>query len=343
MTKQLIRIGYQGIRGSNSEFTTDEFVRTLRLSRLGEVELVPLVSSMGVIQALRDGRVDFGVVAVRNKIAGEVKETKDALRPIVYNVADTNTVPIRYCMGIHPDASFNEITTIASHPQALAQTAKERAQRFPNLREVETADTALAAQQLADGTLPKTTAVLCSEHAAQLYGLKIEFYRLGAMYEDEFGARQPNETEFRMIYLDKNKEALLEEEHLEYCQIPNEVVDDVVRQHSQDNPTKMTISWGAIRRRLEQMKDLHIGPGPVGVYDRTLRRYTVVDEHQNQTGTVFLIPKELAATLHENEPYAYARAMHLSQRLQGGHGPSKQVTVAQRDTAFGKFKRLFGK
>lgn len=157
--------------------------------------------------------------------------------------------------------------------------------------EVETADTALAAQQLANGTLPKTTAVLCSEQAAQLYDLQIEFYQLGAMYEDEFGTRQPNETEFRMIYLDKSKEALLEEEHLEYCQIPNEVVDDVVRQYSQDNPTKMTISWGAIRRRLEQMKDLHIGPGPIGVYDRTLRRYTVVDEHQNQNSTVFLIPE----------------------------------------------------
>ena len=343
MTKQVIRIGYQGIRGSNSEFATGEFVRTLRLSRLGEVELVPLVSSMGVIQALREGRVDFGVVAVRNKIAGEVKETKDALRPIVYNVADTNTVPIRYCMCIHSDASFNKITTVASHPQALAQTAKERAQRFPNLREVETADTALAAQQLADGTLPKTTAVLCSEHAAKLYGLQIEFYRLGAMYEDEFGARQPNETEFRMIYLDKNKESLLEEEHLEYCQIPNEVVDDIVRQYSKDNPTKMTISWGAIRRRLEQMKDLHIGPGPIGVYDRTLRRYTVVDEHQNQTNTVFLIPEELATIICEIQPSTLARVAYLSKATQGGHSPSKQVNVAKRDTAFGKFKRLFGK
>lgn len=76
MTKQVIRIGYQGIRGSNSETATDEFVRTLRLQRMGEVELVPSVSSMGVIQALREGRVDFGVLAVRNKIAGEVKETK---------------------------------------------------------------------------------------------------------------------------------------------------------------------------------------------------------------------------------------------------------------------------
>lgn len=91
------------------------------------------------------------------------------------------------------------------------------------------------------------------------------------------------------------------------------------------------------------MKDLRTGPGPIGVYDRTLRRYTVVDEHQNQNSTVFLIPKELAATLHEIEPHAYARARHLSQRLQGGHGPSKQVNVSQRDTAFGKFKRLFGK
>lgn len=343
MTKQLIRIGYQGIRGSNSEIATEEFIRTLRLRWLGDAETEPFVSSRGVIQALLDGRVDFGVVAVRNKIAGEVKETKDALRPIVYNIADTISIPISYCVCIHPSVSLSEITAIASHPQALAQTAKARAQHFPNLQEVETPDTALAAQQLAEGALPRTTAVLCSKTAGRIYDLNIVFEHLGATYEDEFGIKQTNKTEFLMVYVDKSKESLLCEEHLSYCQIPNEVVDDIVRQYSKENPTKMTISWGAIRRRLEQLKDLHVGPGPIGVYDRTLRRYTVVDEHQNQNSTVFLVPKELAATLHGIEPHAYARAMHLSQRLQGGHNSSETVQVAKRDTLVGKFKRLFGK
>ena len=325
MTNQPIRIGYQGIKGSNSETVTNQIVQQLGL---GTVELVPLVSSKAVVQALREDTVDFGVMAVRNSIAGDVKETKDVLQLFLYNIADTVTIPINHCLFKHPDVSVSETTT-----------SEVRKRLFPTLGEQETADTALAAQQLADGTLSKSTMVLCSKQAGTQHGLDLVCEHVAdSMVDSETGV-STNETEFVMVYLNKDKEKLLQSRHLGYSPISDERIDDAVRLYSKDNPTKMTIKWSSIEYRIPEASkvDLELA------YRRTLRRYTVADEHQYFGATTFLIPKEVAATLHEIEPHAYARAMHLSQRLQGGYGPSKQVNVAKRDTVFGKFKRLFGK
>jgi prephenate dehydratase len=45
--------------------------------------------------------------------------------------------------------------------------------RWPKVKLVEYADTAKAAQDLASGKLPKTTAVIASRNAAEAYGLGI--------------------------------------------------------------------------------------------------------------------------------------------------------------------------
>lgn len=208
MTKQLIRIGYQGIEGSNSETATNQIMKQLKLNT---VELVPLVSSKAVVQALQEDTIDFGVVAVRNSIAGDVKETKDALESILYHIANTVTIPINHCLFKHPDISTSEATTIASHPQALLQTNKIRKHLFPTLNEQETEDTALSAQQLANGTLPKSTIVLCSKQAGTQYGLDLVCEHLdNSMVDNKI---LTNKTEFVMVYLDKNKENLLQPRH----------------------------------------------------------------------------------------------------------------------------------
>ena len=336
MTNQPIRIGYQGIKGSNSETATNQIVQQLGL---GTVELIPLVSSKAVVQALREDTVDFGVMAVRNSIAGDVKETKDVLQLFLYNIADTVTVPINHCLFKHPDVSVSETTTIASHPQALLQTSDVRKQLFPTLDEQETADTALAAQQLADGTLSKSTMVLCSKQAGTQHGLDLVCEHVAdSMVDSETGV-STNETEFVMVYLNKDKEKLLQSHHLGYSPISDERIDDAVRRYSKDNPTKMTIKWSSIEYRIPEASkvDLELA------YRRTLRRYTVADEHQYFGATTFLIPKEVAATLHEIEPHTIARVAHLSRMLQGGQTTPENVQVAKRDALFGKFKRLFGR
>ena len=166
------RIGYQGIPRSNAETASKQFVQRFALE---PATLVPLVTSKDVVHALREGSIDYGVMAVYNKIAGDVVETRDALQTIDYGMVGALAIPIRHCLFKHPDVSIEDVTTIASPPQALLQTQKIRKQLYPTLSEAETPDTALAAKQLATGELPRTTMVVCSKQAGLRYGLTLVY------------------------------------------------------------------------------------------------------------------------------------------------------------------------
>ena len=50
----MIKIGYQGIEGSNAEQAAKDLVKKLNLA---DVEYVPLVDSPHVIKAMKTGRV----------------------------------------------------------------------------------------------------------------------------------------------------------------------------------------------------------------------------------------------------------------------------------------------
>ena len=62
---------------------------------------------------------------------------------------------------------------MASHPQALRQTVNTRKEKFPTLTEHEIEDTAIGAEMLAKGTLPETTAAICSVRAGKLWNLEM--------------------------------------------------------------------------------------------------------------------------------------------------------------------------
>ena len=189
------RIGYQGIPGSNAETASESFVQRFAME---PATLVPLVTSKDVVQALREGSIDYGVMAVRNKIAGDVAETADVLQTIGYDIYGALAIPIRHCLFKHPDVQIEDVTTIASHPQALLQTQNVRKQLYPTLSEVETPDTALAAKQLATGELPRTTMVLCSKQAGLQHGLHLVCEDMKDLPDDI-----TNETEFILVRLHK--------------------------------------------------------------------------------------------------------------------------------------------
>ena len=63
----MIKIGYQGIEGSNAEKAAKDLVKKLNLA---DVEYVPLVDSPHVIKAMKTGETDYGVCAVYNSVAG---------------------------------------------------------------------------------------------------------------------------------------------------------------------------------------------------------------------------------------------------------------------------------
>ena len=181
-----MKIAYQGIPGSNSEAVSVIFAQNQGFIA---PEYVPAVHSRGVIEMLRSGQADYGVMATRNLMAGTVGESDNALSALSHRVIDAQWLSIHHCLfAKSADSRFD---TIASHIQALGQCRNKLHNRYPEclLREME--DTALAARMLADGTLPETTAVLCRRNAGEMFGLHL--------VEENMEDDSRNMTEFVLI------------------------------------------------------------------------------------------------------------------------------------------------
>ncbi len=188
-----IKIGYQGIADSNSEAASIGFAVTQGMT---DVEYVPLVSSKGVVDALKAGEIDYGVMASRNHIAGFVRETEEALTGLTYHLAAALCLPIHHCLFVK-DPSVTQPRVIASHPQALAQCKETLAREFPAAAQEEIEDTAIGARYLADGTLPADTGVLCRKNAGEAFGLHL----LREDLEDD----PTNATDFIIIEKEERK------------------------------------------------------------------------------------------------------------------------------------------
>lgn len=165
----MIRIGYQGIVGSHSQRAA-----ALLADNAGifNAEYVPLISSANVAEALKDGRIDYGVMAVYNSIGGDVAETAEALKNADFRKMTAIVMPIHQCIyKLSTTVADSEIRRIASHIQALKQTRNNVKKYFPNASVLEVEDTAAAAKMLSEGVLDRKTAVICSRETGIAYNL----------------------------------------------------------------------------------------------------------------------------------------------------------------------------
>ncbi len=164
------KIGYMGIAGSFSETAAEKLVEKQHMT---DVKLVPMVCSQNILDALRSGEAAYGVLGVTNTTAGPVSEFVNAFGDVDYEVLDEYVLPIHHCIFKKPDVNADEITQIASHPQAFRQTDRYRENNCPDWEEHPVDDTALAAEWLAKGTLPDETAVICSRKAGDSWDLEL--------------------------------------------------------------------------------------------------------------------------------------------------------------------------
>ncbi len=164
------KIGYMGIAGSFSEVAARELAKSAGLT---DAELVPMVCSANILGALREGEISYGVLGVTNSTAGPVSEFTAAFDDVDYEVVEEYILPIHHCVFIKPGSSDADITQVASHPQAFGQTVRYRREHHPDWTEHAVEDTALAAEMLAKGSLPDTTAVICSMQAGLSWNLEL--------------------------------------------------------------------------------------------------------------------------------------------------------------------------
>ena len=157
-------IGFQGEHGAYSEVAASRF--------LPQGAQIPCSEFRDVVDAVRTGVLDYGVLPVENSVAGSVDPALDLLvsPDFQLSVIGEVAVPVHHCLLTLPEADYKSIRQVLSHPQALAQCRGFLSRN--NLDPRPYYDTAGAAKMLAKDR-PTGTAVIASSLCAELYGLSI--------------------------------------------------------------------------------------------------------------------------------------------------------------------------
>lgn len=161
-----IDIVYQGIPGSYSEASLREF------AALYNINANP-VEERGFFEGLFDSIVNktgLGWVPVSNSHAGTVHQAIDMFLEHDVEILAEYYFDVNHCLAVTPGTTLDQVKTAYSHPQALAQCSDYLIEN--RIATLTFHDTAAAAEMVAEkGDNEK--AAICSEQAAETYGLEI--------------------------------------------------------------------------------------------------------------------------------------------------------------------------
>ncbi|MCB1182547.1 3-deoxy-7-phosphoheptulonate synthase [bacterium] len=163
-----VRVGRIGSPGSYSDLAL-----TKLFAERGEGALTPVAFAgfTAAVDALERDEVDFAFLPIENTIAGSLNETYALLTGRDLHIVDEEILPVEHIVAGRPGADLAAVRVVRSHPVALQQCAAWLGAR-PGCRAEACADSATAAQIVADGDDP-TAAAICSEEAASRLGLQV--------------------------------------------------------------------------------------------------------------------------------------------------------------------------
>jgi len=156
------RIAFQGEPGAFSEEAV--------LAFFADPDPVAVPTWRAIFEAVRDGAVEAGVVAIENSLAGSIRETYDLLGEFDLRIVGAVSVPVRLALLALPGQAIDEIERVYSHAQALAQA--DDFLRGRDWQVLTTYNTAGAARTIADRA-ERRAAAIASPRVAELYGLEV--------------------------------------------------------------------------------------------------------------------------------------------------------------------------
>jgi prephenate dehydratase len=107
---------------------------------------VPVSTVPEALAAVRQGRADLACVPVENSVEGAVSATMDALAVDEQVVAVAEVLlPVAFSLLVRPGTTMADITSVASHPHALAQVQRWLAEHLGAAVQLASTSTAAAA------------------------------------------------------------------------------------------------------------------------------------------------------------------------------------------------------
>lgn len=167
-----MKIAYLGPQGTFSE----EAVRKWIAGHGEKAECIPQPDIPQIFSCVAEGVAQLGVIPVENSIEGTVNIALDLISENdELHIVGEVVLPVEQNLVMHqkysPEA-LEDLVSVYSHPQALAQCGKFLRERLPHCELRQTGSTAEAAQVVAS-LKDDSVAGICSSFAAMKYNLYI--------------------------------------------------------------------------------------------------------------------------------------------------------------------------
>ena len=200
-----IRVAYCGVEGA--------FAHIAAIRIFPDGAAVPFASFEEAYSSVENGQCDLAVLPIENSYAGEVGQVLDLMLSGSLHVNGVYDLSVSQNLLGVPGARLEDIRTVISHPQAIAQCSDYLRSRGFETREA--SNTAVAARQIAE-LGDKSTAVIASQEAADLYGLSILDHDINesmanttrfavfSRVEDEF-SRKREGSAFLLLFIVKDE------------------------------------------------------------------------------------------------------------------------------------------
>ena len=161
-----LSLAYLGPTGTNSETAALTYSAWLSKNQQFTTTLCPYPSIALALQSVARGEVDLAVVPIENSIEGSVTVVLDTLwQSSNLQVHQELTLPIYHGL-LSFSQSLEQLKTIYSHPQALAQCQKWLENFLPQVQLVPTRSTTEGIKLLKEDL---TAAAIASPRASELY------------------------------------------------------------------------------------------------------------------------------------------------------------------------------
>jgi prephenate dehydratase len=174
------KVAYQGVKGAYSHLAC--------YNQFPEYEAIACKSFDETMYLVEENEADVAMIPMENSTAGRVEEIYRLIPKMKLHIIDEYYQPVNHCLLALPGSKIEDIKSVSSHPQALAQ-CKTHIEKY-NLDAKAKFDTAGSAEELIN-MQDKTHSAIASSLAAEIYDLEI--------LEEAFQDLKNNTTRFLVL------------------------------------------------------------------------------------------------------------------------------------------------
>jgi len=160
-------VSYQGVDGAYSHLAAMRHFGP----RGADVLYRGYPTFRAMMEAVRDGDAQYGVLPIENTTAGSINDAYDLLAQMDLSIVGEEVQRVDHCLVAIGQVPLANIRRVFSHPQALAQCSNFLSS-LPDCHAEAFTDTAMAVQRVGREQ-DLTQAAIASEDAARRYGLTV--------------------------------------------------------------------------------------------------------------------------------------------------------------------------